>query len=110
MARPSSLQIYVPAELAERVRLAAAAHGLGVSEWLRSVVFRACEEEASGAEAQATLAKLHRHSLFALVGIDALLAGHPDHGLRERTHKAFARKCRQLGLASANEEGASDEA
>jgi hypothetical protein len=30
--------------------------------------------------------------------------------LRERTHKAFARKCRQLGLSSANEEGASDEA
>lgn len=36
MSRPISLQVYVSAELAARVRTAAAANGLAVSKWLLS--------------------------------------------------------------------------
>jgi len=110
MTRPVSLQVYVPGELAVRVRTAAAANGMAVSEWLRMVVFRACEDDDTAPGNRAILGKLYRQSIFAMVGIDALLAGHPDHALRARTHKAFARKCREAGLVASSVEGGSHEA
>ena len=48
--------------------------------------------------------------VFTMVGVDALLAGHADHGLRERAHQAYARKCKELGLTANAGEGGSDEA
>jgi hypothetical protein len=45
-----------------------------------------------------------------MVGVDALLAGHPDHALRGRAHQAYARKCKELGLSTSAGEGGSDEA
>lgn len=110
MSRPKSLQVYVTPELAARVRTAAAANGLAVSEWLRSLVLRACENELSVATDRRLLGKLYRQSLFAFVGLDALLAGHPDPTLRERVHAAFAARCQQAGMAAATDEGGSDEA
>ena len=110
MRRPKSLQVYVSDELAVRVRNTAAANGMAVSEWLRSIVFRACEEGPSAPGNGTVLAKLRRQSLFAMVGIDALLSGHPDSGLRSRTHKAFAAKCKAAGLAIGGSEGGSHEA
>lgn len=40
-----------------------------------------------------------------MVGVDALLAGHADHGLRERAHQAYARKCKEIGVTGATGEG-----
>lgn len=105
MSRPNSLQVYVSAELAARVRTAAAANGLAVSEWLRTVVLRACDGELSVARDRDLLAKLYRQSLFGFVGLDALLSGHPDHSLRERVHSAWLARCRETGMAAIGDEG-----
>ena len=110
MSRPISLQVYVTSELAGRVRIAAAADGLAVSEWLCSVIFRACEDEISVTSDRGLLRRLYRQSLFSMVGVDALLAGHKDHALRERVHQAFAAKCKQAGLTASTDEGGSHEA
>lgn len=107
MRRPISLQLYVTDELATRVRKTAGANGMAVSEWLRAAVQRACDEDFSSSANRTTLARLHRQSLFAMVGIDALLAGHSDNTLRDRAHKAFAAKCKDAGLASGQIAGGS---
>ena len=105
MSRPISLQVYVSAELASRVRTAASASGLAVSEWLRSQVVRACDGELSTASDSTILARLYRQSLFGFVGLDALLAGHPDHALRERVHTAWKARCKEAGMAITSKEG-----
>ena len=109
MPRPISLQVYVSPELAEPVRCAAAANGLAVSEWLRSQLKKALDGELTGAGATASerglLDKLYRQSLFAFVGLDALLSGHPDHTLRERAHTAWKARCKEAGIAAAPTKG-----
>jgi hypothetical protein len=105
MSRPISLQVYVSAELANRVRAAASANGLGISEWLRTQVVRACDGELSTASDRAVLTRLYRQSLFGFVGLDALLAGHPDHGLRERVHSAWKARCKEAGMAITSKDG-----
>lgn len=110
MPRPKSLQVYVSPELAERVQKAAAANGLAVSEWLRTLVVRGCDNEPSVASEHSLIARLYRQSLFTFVGIDALLSGHPDNTLRERVHRAFLARCEQACVAATPEEGGSHEA
>jgi hypothetical protein len=45
------------------------------------------------------------------VALDALLAGHPDPALRDRTHEAYRRRLERLGLpSSTNMGGTSHEA
>lgn len=100
MPRPISLQVYVSPELAEQVRSAAEADGLAVSEWLRSQVKKVLASGPIGAGDQALLGKLYRQSLFAFVGLDALLSGHPDHTLRERAHSAWKARCKEAGIAA----------
>lgn len=110
MQRHISLQVYVSPELAERVRAAAAANGLAVSEWLRSLATRACDNELSLASDRVLIARLYRQSLFAFVGLDALLAGHPDPSLRERVHSAWTARCKHAGISASLIEGGRDEA
>lgn len=110
MSRPISLQVYVSPELAARVRIAASTNGLRVSEWLRGVVLRACADEVGVASDRNILIKLYRQSLFSMVGVDALLAGHADHALRERVHTAFTARCRAAGVAETADEGGDHEA
>lgn len=98
MSRSLSLQVYVSPELGARVREAANAKGMTVSEWLRLLIDRSCDEDAG----TPSLERVARQSVFLMVGIDALLAGHPDHALRDRAHQAYARKLRELGLAPAS--------
>lgn len=105
MPRPISLQVYVSSELAEQVRCAAAANGLAVSEWLRSQLKKALDGELTGAGDRGLLDKLYRQSLFAFVGLDALLSGHPDHTLRERAHTAWKARCKEAGIAAAPTKG-----
>ena len=106
MSRPRSLQVYVTPELAERVRKAAEANGLAVSEWLRVLIRRGCDNEPSVATEQSLIARLYRQSLFAFVGLDALLSGHPDHTLRERAHTAWKARCKEAGMAATPTKGA----
>lgn len=106
MSRPISLQVYVNAEVAARVRAAAKASGLGISEWLRSRVIQACDSEVATDTDRDLLARLYRHSLFGFVGLDALLAGHPDHSLRERVHTVWKARCIDAGMAPSVDEGA----
>lgn len=105
MPRPISLQVYVSPELAEQVRCAAAANGLAVSEWLRSQLKKALDGELTSAGDRGLLDKLYRQSLFAFVGLDALLSGHPDHTLRERAHTAWKARCKEVGIGAAPTKG-----
>ncbi len=107
MARPLSLQIYVSRELAGRVRAAAARNDLSVSEWVRTLVTSACDQSENAGQHDKVIERIHRQSVFIMVGLDALLAGHPDHGLRDRAHQAYGRKCKQLGITSSTSEGSS---
>ena len=107
MTRPLSLQIYVSNDLAHRVRMAAKAKGFSVSEWVRLLLMAACEGEDPASGQATSIERIHRQSVFAMVGIDALLAGHVDPQLRDRAHAAYARRCKQLGIATAGAEGAS---
>ena len=110
MTRPVSLQVHVTADLAERVRASARARQMTVSEWLRLLLDRTCSDDNAELVRARSIDRMARQSVFFMVGIDALLASHPDHALRERAHKAYARKCRELGLGCAPDERGSDEA
>ena len=110
MTRPKSLQVHVTVELAERVRAAAKRRDISVSEWIRSLLSQACENDDLASKLETSLDRVSRQSVFTMVGVDALLAGHADHGLRERAHQAYARKCKELGLTANAGEGGSDEA
>lgn len=103
MTRPVCLQIYISRELSKRVREAAAACDLSVSHWAMSRLFDACANEDAASLSGTPIERIIRQSLFVMVGIDALLSGHPDSQLRERAHQAYTRKCRDLGLARPSE-------
>ncbi len=100
MTRPKSLQVHVSDDLALRVRGAAKRRDISVSEWIRSLLSRACDDDDLVSTLEQSIERISRRSVFLMVGIDALLAGHPDHALRERAHKAYARKCKELGLSA----------
>ncbi|MCP5396062.1 MAG: hypothetical protein H6918_04910 [Sphingomonadaceae bacterium] len=110
MSRPVPIQVYVSPELAGRVRAVAANRDLSVSAWLRVLMIEACKHSEMTAEHAVSNGRLLRLNLFARVGIDALLAGHPDPTLRDRVHAIYARKCDELGLASTFVEESQDEA
>ena len=107
MTRPKSLQVHVTVELAERVRTAAKRRDISVSEWIRSLLSQACENDDLASKLETSVDRVSR---LTMVGVDALLAGHADHSLRERAHQAYARKCKELGLSANAGEGGSDEA
>lgn len=110
MQKYTSIQAYVSPELAAQIKLAAAANGLGVSEWLRSLAKRSLEDDLSVASDKVLLARLYRQSLFGFVGLDALLAGHPDPALRARVHGIWKAKCKAAGMLPTSAEGGKDEA
>lgn len=75
-----------------------------------TLIVRACDTDLSVASDRRVMLLLYRQSLLAMVGVDALLAGHSDHALRERIHAAFAAPCRAAGFAETTDEGGSDKA
>lgn len=105
MTRPICLQVYISDELSSLIRKAARAKGISMSEWVRSLLANACAEDELASRLNTSIERISRQSVFLMVGIDALLAGHPDQGLRDRAHQAYARKCRELGLAPTPGEG-----
>lgn len=110
MTRQVCFQVYISPELSERIRKAARAKELNMSEWVRPLLVAACEDAESVSRMHAFAERSARQDVFVMVGVDALLAGHSDPGLRERAHQAYSRKCRELGLASPSDKGGSDEA
>lgn len=105
MSRPISLQVHVSNDLAVRVRAAARRREISVSEWIRSLLSQACDDDDYVSRLEHSVERIARQSVFMTVGVDALLAGHPDPELRERAHQAYARKCRELGLVTSTDEG-----
>lgn len=105
MTRPICLQVYISSELSSLIRKAAKAKGISMSEWVRSLLANACAEEELTSRFSTSVERISRQSVFLMVGVDALLAGHADHGLRERAHQAYARKCKEIGVAGAAGEG-----
>jgi hypothetical protein len=105
MTRSVCLQIYVSNELGARIRDVARARDLDVSTWARSLLSAACDGAGAAVLPDAIVERMARQSLFIMVGVDALLAGHPDRSLRERARQAYARKCKEQGLAPAAGEG-----
>jgi hypothetical protein len=105
MTRPICLQVYISDELSSLIRQAARSNGISMSEWVRSLLANACAEDVLASRLNTSIERISRQSVFLMVGIDALLAGHPDHALRDRAHQAYARKCRELGLAPTPGEG-----
>ena len=105
MTRPICLQVYISNELSSLIRKAARAKGISISEWVRSLLANACAEDELASRLNTSIDRISRQSVFLMVGIDALLAGHPDHALRDRAHQAYARKCRELRLAPTPGEG-----
>lgn len=105
MSRPICLQIYVSHELGARIRAVAQARELDVSAWARSLLAAACDDADPSLKLAAPDDRTARQDVFIMVGVDALLAGHSDPRLRERAHQAYARKCKELGLAPTAVEG-----
>ena len=105
MTRPICLQVYISNELSSLIRKTARGKGISMSEWVRSLLANACAEDEIASRLNTSVERISRQSVFLMIGIDALLAGHPDHALRERAHQAYARKCRELGLAPTPGEG-----
>jgi hypothetical protein len=105
MSRPICLQIYVSHELGARIRAVAQTCELDVSAWARSLLAAACEDADLRPKLVTPDDRTARQDVFVMVGVDALLAGHSDPRLRERAHQAYARKCKELGLASTAVEG-----
>lgn len=110
MTRPKSLQVHVSNDLAARVQAAARHNNLSVSEWIRSLLMRACNDDDLVSQVGTKVERIARQSVFIMVGVDALLAGHSDNRLRGRAHQAYTRKCKELGLIASTDEGGSDEA
>ena len=75
MLPPKSVQAGVSEELAARARTAAFANGLELSEWLRSPIVRASENDLSVPSDQTVLLLVYRQMLFAMVGVEDLLGG-----------------------------------
>ena len=105
MSRPKSIHVYVSDELAARARTAASASGLALSEWLRTLIVRACDNDLSVASDRNRPGQALPPVTLAMVGVDALLAGHSDHTLRERVHTVFTDRCRAAGLSDNRERG-----
>lgn len=105
MSRPICLQIYVSHELGARIRAMAQTRELDVSAWARSLLAAACDDADPALKSAASDDRTARQGVFVMVGVDALLAGHSDPRLRERAHQAYARKCKELGLAPTAVEG-----
>lgn len=99
MTRPVCLQIYISRELSVRIREAARASDLSMSQWAMSQLSGACDGQGSASPKGFSIERIARQGVFAMIGIDALLAGHSDPHLRERAHQAYARKCRELALS-----------
>ena len=97
--------IRLPAGIAKEVRAHCARSGMSISEGLRALVTQACREGLAENRIERELNRIGDDLNFAAVALDALLAGHPDPGLRARAHEAFDRKVTRRRGASVSGKG-----
>jgi LmbE family N-acetylglucosaminyl deacetylase len=110
MTRPICLQVYISSELSSLIRKAAKAKGISMSEWVRALLANACTEDELASRLDASIERISRRSVFLMVGVDALLAGHPDHALRESGAPGLCAQMQGARARHAAGEGGSDEA
>ena len=97
--------VRLPAGVAQEVKAHCARSGMSISEGLRALVMQACREGLSENRVERELDRIGDDLNFTAVALDALLAGHPDPGLRARAHEAFDRKLARRRGASASGQG-----
>lgn len=64
MTRPKSLQMHVSDDLAARMRAAALRRDLSLSEWIRSLLMRACDDDDLVSRLDTKVERMARQSLF----------------------------------------------
>lgn len=110
MTRQDRLQTFVSLPVSNWVRQSAADQGESVSVFIRDLIVAAWHLDNETKDRPAGLDPA-RQNIFISVALDALLAGHPDVTLRDRTHEAYRRRLERLGLPlSTNMGGQSHEA
>jgi hypothetical protein len=95
MTRNVSIQTYLPPQIAAWVDAEAVRARTSRSLWIANILtdlFQGQELRDEGRE-QATF--LRKNITFVACGVDGLLAGHPDHTLRQRVHEAYQKKVSQ---------------
>jgi Arc/MetJ-type ribon-helix-helix transcriptional regulator len=110
MTRQDRLQTFVSLPVGNWVRQCAADQGESVSVFIRDLIVAAWHRDNEAKDRPRALDPA-RQNVFISVALDALLAGHPDPALRDRTHEAYRRRLERLGLpSSTNMGGTSHEA
>ena len=109
MYRYLCLQTYVSREIADWIKARASDRKVSVSVAVRDILVDAWQAE-SRSEAQVSGQDPERQAIFVSVALDALLSGHGDTTLRQRTHDAYHRRLRRLGFTAAPIPGGDDEA
>lgn len=97
MTRQNRLQTFVSLPIGNWVRQCAADKGESVSVFIRDLIVAAWHRDNEAKDKPRALDPV-RQNLFISVALDALLAGHPDATLRDRTHEAYRRRLERLGL------------
>lgn len=95
-----AVQTRVSPEILGNIRILCREAGLSLSEWLRAIILDACGK-GEGRSVRDIREGLTRDLTFTVVALDGLLAGHADHDLRPRVHKAYGRKLDERGLRRA---------
>ena len=104
MTRQDRLQTFVSLPVGNWVRQSAADQGESVSVFILDLIVAAWHRDNAAKDRPVALDPA-RQNVFISVALDALLAGHPDASLRDRTHEAYRRRLERLGLAVSTQMG-----
>ena len=104
MQRHHRFVTYVTPLIAEWIRKQAEERRVSASIVVCDCIFDAWQR-ATEADLRTPATDPVRQNIFITVALDALLAGHPDASLRDRTHEAYRRRLERLGLAVSTQMG-----
>jgi hypothetical protein len=92
MSRNVSIQTYLPPHIAAWVDAEASRARTSRSLWIANIQTELFQGQELRDEEREQAAYLRKNITFVACGVDGLLAGHPDHTLRQRVHEAYQRK------------------
>jgi hypothetical protein len=95
MTRNISIQTYLPPHIAAWVDAEAARARTSRSLWIANILTDLFQGQELRDDGREQAASLRKNITFVACGVDGLLAGHPDHTLRQRVHEAYHRKLAQ---------------
>jgi hypothetical protein len=101
MTRTVSIQTYLPPHIAAWVDAEATRARISRSLWIANVLTDLFQGQELRDEGREQASFLRKNITFVACGVDGLLAGHPDHTLRQRVHDAYQKK---LGQAQAGDQ------